>query len=97
MGVGDYTLPLIDALVTKHKHVRSKGGGNINTGFSQDGQGSFGFGKNTEEVSEIEQNQEVLNILLALNPGVDFRFDENAWRTWYGKKADYLADIRRDP
>ncbi len=75
------TLPLIDALVTEHKHVVMQGGG-LRPTFSNQGSGFSAGGK--PEIKRINQrNEAVLHALAALHKGVNFGFNQTAWKNWY--------------
>lgn len=96
------TFPLIDALVTKHKQVITTGGGpgSISPTFSQDGGGGGGLtaGGGPKVVQREVNNETVLAALTALYPGINFGYDEAAWRRWYGEaKMPKANDLRRDP
>lgn len=89
------TLPLIDALITEHKHEIQIGGGIAPT-FSNAGGGLSAGSK--REVKKIKQkNDAVLHALTALHPGVNFGFNQNAWRNWYvTQKTPPPVHLRRD-
>jgi len=95
------TLPLINALVTEHKRTIQLGqpGGGLSANFSGNG-GSPGLsmGNSTRVVKELHNNAGVHGALVSLYPGVDFRYDIEAWRAWYAKtQATSQVDLRRDP
>ncbi|MFM8250433.1 MAG: HEAT repeat domain-containing protein [Planctomycetota bacterium] len=94
------TLPLIDALVTKHKQVVSSGGGagSISPTFSADGGGGLSMGGGPKVIQNNVNNEPVLTALQTLHPNVNFGFDEVAWRRWYGEQRSPTVDnLRRDP
>jgi hypothetical protein len=75
------TLPLIDALITEHK--RTVGGGGIQPTFGSGGGGGLNIGSEPKVIKEKVRNEPVLHALTALNPGVNFGFDQTAWKKWY--------------
>lgn len=77
------TMPLIDALITEHKEV--VGGGGINPSFSNQG-GGLSMGGSPKVVKRKVQNDPVLGALTVLYPGVNFQFDQQAWRRWYSEQ-----------
>ncbi len=77
------TMPLIDALITEHKEV--VGGGGINPSFSNQG-GGLSMGGSPKVVKRKIQNDPVLGALTVLYPGVNFQFDQQAWRRWYSEQ-----------
>jgi hypothetical protein len=95
--------PLIDALVTSHKHVIQPGGppGQMSAGFGSGpggaGGGSFNFGSPQPQVITRDyQNSDVLRTLVALS-GVNFDYDVSAWKRWYtSQKKSTAIDTRRD-
>lgn len=90
------TFALIDALITQHK-VKKGGGNNTNTRFDQTGGFTFGGGK--EEIVKIDvQNTQVRSALMTLaGEGVDYGFDEEAWRRFFAEKySDFSYDMRRE-
>jgi hypothetical protein len=95
------TLPLINALVTEHKRTIQMGqpGGGLSANFSGNG-GSPGLsmGNSTRVIKESLNNAGVHAALVSLYPGVDFRYDIEAWRAWYAEtQATSQVDLRRDP
>jgi uncharacterized membrane protein YgcG len=94
---------LIDALVTEHKIKISNGNsGQIGTSFGGSSDGSFsgtglssGGGGPRFETRAV-QNRAVLEALLAVTEGVDFRYDERAWRRWLAEStAPVGLNLRR--
>ena len=74
------TLPLIEALITEHKYT--VGGGGIQPGFGNGG-GGLNIGGKPKIVKEKVKNESVRNALDAMHQGVNFGFDQEAWRRWY--------------
>ncbi len=90
-------LPLIEALVTRHK-VRSQGPpGEVNAGFSKTQGGGFSFGKGgPREVVVPVKNPDVLSALSAIT-GQSFAFDQRAWKAWYtANRRIEKINLRRD-
>ncbi len=80
------TVPLIDALVTKHKFIISTGSpGGMSAGFGGggDGLGSFSMGEKPKVKTFDLNNESVLAALNALHQGVNFQYDELRWKAWY--------------
>ncbi|MCO6458304.1 MAG: HEAT repeat domain-containing protein [Pirellulaceae bacterium] len=83
----DATLPLIEALTTKHKQVLSAGGGNLGVGFSNGGLNGLSAGNRGPKVVEHEvSNQAALSALTAIHEGVNFVYDKARWRNWYAEQ-----------
>jgi hypothetical protein len=102
--LGDKTAiaPLVEALVTVHKFEIQEGSGNPNqmsAGFSPTGQGGGGMTMGAAPKKIIKQpmnNQRVLDALVALT-GMNFQFDQRAWKNWYAtQKKPAAIDARRD-
>lgn len=97
------TPALINALVTEHKFVIQSSGGNpgqTNAGFGTGpggGGNSFSAGGRPQIIERKLQNEGVLNALIALHPGINFGYDEEAWKRWYASKDRPLVlDLRRN-
>lgn len=87
MGVPDYTLEMINALVTKHTRViGGDSGGGMGIGFSSDGGLSVGGGK-PKKVVEASRNEGVLRGLATMHPGINFLYDVDRWREWWVQKT----------
>jgi hypothetical protein len=93
--------PLIDALVTTHKFKIPKAGGDqsMSTTFGNGPGGKGGgmtMGGGPTIISRQFSNQAVLDALAAIT-GVNFTFDQLAWRRWYSaQKKTETIDPRRD-
>lgn len=75
-------LPLIEALTTKHKFVRS--GPGISAGFDNQGGGGLSTGGRPKIELREFTNKSVLNALTAVSPeGVNFGYAKEGWRQWY--------------
>lgn len=92
--------PLIDVLQTTHRHVEQEGTpGQISTTFGtgpgNNRTGGMSVGGQPKVISETLQNQQVLSALMAIT-GVNFQFDQRAWRAWYvGQMRTLNIDARR--
>lgn len=90
---------LIEALVTKHqvRNPNATNPGQISTGFSDSGGGSFTFGGSGKNQVHLKQsrNTGVLNALRQLT-GIDHQFDKQAWLDWYTQQETPAAvNLRR--
>lgn len=79
--------PLIDALVTIHKHKTSTSGGSsggdqYSMTFGNGGSG-LGVGGGPRVVSRTVENRAVLEALVELTGGVNYGYDVRAWKSWY--------------
>jgi len=74
------TLPLIDALITEHKYT--VGGGGIQPSFGSGG-GGLSMGGKPQTVKQKVNNEAVLHALSGMHQGVNFGFNQEAWRRWY--------------
>ena len=87
----------IDALVTTHKTTRPKGPG-MSLGFDNRGGGGMTTGSKEEVIINKIQNAAARELLKEIAPGVDFGYDQMAWRKYF---ADQLMQTpgnnRRDP
>ena len=86
-------IPLIGAIVTKHKVATGDDPGRMNTSF---GDGGVGFG--TEGPSSVivpHKNEQVRQALTDIT-GQDFRFDSELWKEWYiDQNTPLQTDLRR--
>lgn len=102
LGEPEATLALINSLVTEHKFLVKTGGdpGRMNVGFGNGpggGGNTFGVGGRPKLVKQSLKNENVLNALIALNPGVNFNYNIEAWKAWYiDQRQPPLEDLRRD-
>jgi len=90
--------PLIEALVTVHKYKVTTGNSSPGGISAANGNGGTGLnmGQSTHLVTQNEQNQAVLETLVVLTGGQNFRYDVQAWKSWYaGRKKNNLLDVRR--
>ncbi|MCA9266846.1 MAG: HEAT repeat domain-containing protein, partial [Planctomycetales bacterium] len=103
IGSQESMLPLIEALVTEHKFVVTRGNpGATSASFSPTGQGGGGLsagGSTTVETRKIA-NSQALSALRKITQAhnVNFQYDEQAWKTWYGAlHAPPEVNLRRVP
>jgi len=96
-------VPLIDALVTKHKFKIITSKGNINPIFGRDSQGGstggLGVGGNRPKIVERSiQNPSVLTALTAITGRADHQYDQQRWRQWYAETQtpEDIVSLRRD-
>jgi hypothetical protein len=95
-------LSLINALITEHKFLVQQGGspGQMNLGFGSGpggGGNSFGVGGRPKLVKQDLQNEGVLHALIAIFPGVNLGYDEDAWKRWLAdQKTPANLQLRRD-
>lgn len=88
------TLPLIDALITEHK--RTVGGGGIQPTFGSGGSGGLNVGGEPKVIKEKFRNDPVLHALSALHAGVNYGFDQAAWKKWYvAQNTPQSVNLRR--
>ena len=95
----DRTLAMryVDALVTTHLTQPSPGPG-MSVGRSSNGGGGLSMGGNKKPVPQTFRNPMALTLLKAIEPGVDFGYDQQAWREYFaGQLTAYEGDLRRDP
>lgn len=78
--------PLIDALVTSHKHKVTVGSGQTSASFGNNGSGGLSMGSKTKMVVENRQNPAVLKALVALADGPNLGFSIPAWKSWYSSQ-----------
>jgi hypothetical protein len=79
------TLPLIEALFTEHKRV--VGGGGIAPTFTKGPNGGGGGGLNVGGKPKVVKlkvkNEPVLRALTTMHTGVNYGFNQEAWRKWF--------------
>ncbi len=96
------TIPLINALVTRHKDSSGGGSpGSLSPTFTQDpnsGAGGFSFGGGgPKSVTRELTNATVRDALIAIYPGINHGFNQNAWRLWYQQmRTPVIVNLRRE-
>lgn len=102
LQVPESTLPLIDALVTEHKFqiTTGSGPGRTSAGFGSGpggGGNTFGVGGRPKIITRPLKNERVLDALVAIHPGTNLGYDEEAWKKWYIQQhTPEVVDLRRD-
>ncbi|HVX63156.1 MAG TPA: HEAT repeat domain-containing protein [Pirellulales bacterium] len=90
--------PLIDSLITRHKHVvPAQSMGNTSASFGTGG-GGFSFGSAPPKVLNVPyKNQDVLQALVHLGGGPNYSYDVDSWKAWWAtqRRAQSL-NARRD-
>lgn len=85
----------VDALVTSHKTEQAPSSA-INAGFG-DGGGGLQTGGKKKVYVQTRKNPAVLALLQAIEPEVDYGYDEQRWREYFAnKRSTYSGDLRRD-
>lgn len=93
----EYALLYADALVTELIEIGPPGA-SMNVGFGNNGGGGMQTGGGPNVKVEKSENLEVRNLLKLIEPGVDYGFDEIAWKLHFaGKRSRFEGDLRRDP
>ena len=89
--------PLIDALITTHKHKIVNGSGGTSASFSPNGgPGGLSMGSSTRVITEHLPNETVRDALIGLT-GANYNYDEKAWKSWFAaRKKDQYQGGRRD-
>jgi hypothetical protein len=92
LGDKEATLPLINALVTKHEYIVTSGSGGPVLG-----PGGMSAGSKTEKIKKDHNNDTVLSTLNLFHQGVNHGFDEDAWKRWYIETfTSTEVDLRRE-
>jgi len=91
-------LPLIDSLVTEHKHVvRGSGQGGVQPIFGGGAGGLSVGGGQPKTIKRKYKNYSVLSAVLAKSDGVNYQFDVQAWKDWYAaQRTPIQVNLRRD-
>jgi HEAT repeat protein len=98
VGNRDAVGPLINALVTKHKAVVASGSPDRHAyAFTPSGGTAMNFGGGGPKVVTREVENPAALASLARLSGVNFGFDQAAWRGWLSAEAKaHPVDVRRD-
>lgn len=99
------TIPLIDSLVTSHKFMVQQGGGpgQMSAAFgggadgtgSGNGLGGLGMGGKPKIIKQDLQNPAVLAALTSLYQGINFGYDQQAWKRWFISQQSGNVNLRR--
>ncbi|NND97290.1 MAG: HEAT repeat domain-containing protein [Pirellulaceae bacterium] len=93
----ELAMTYIDALVTTHTREVTSGGG-TNAGFTDDGSGGFSTGSKKVVVTDTIRNDDAHRLLIEVEPGADYGFDQQAWREHFARQlTSYEGSLRRDP
>ena len=91
----ELAMSYVDALVTTHKTEQAPSSA-INAGFG-DGGGGLQTGGKKKVFVQTRKNPAVLALLQAIEPGVDYGYDEQRWREYFAnKRSTFSGDLRRD-
>jgi hypothetical protein len=102
LQASEAAVPLIESLYTEHSFKVQTGGGpgQMNLGFgggSGGGGNTFGAGGRPKIITRTLQNEGVLNALVAIFPGNNFGYDQEAWKKWYTEQyRPPGGSLRRD-
>lgn len=92
----ELVVPLIDALVTKHKTV-IPADTRTNVGFNNSGSGGMTTGGKERTIVESVQNPPVLDLLRQIEGDVDYGYNVAFWRRHVASKlSGYRGQMRRD-
>ncbi|MCS7466561.1 HEAT repeat domain-containing protein [Stieleria sp. ICT_E10.1] len=87
----------VDALITTHKSLTPKGPG-MSVGSNSLGGSGLSTGGKQEVLTKTVQNPGALELLRQIAPGVDYRYDQAAWRNHFAAQLMKAPDdLRRDP
>lgn len=87
----------VDALVTKHE-TRVQIGGGTGATFSDRGGGGMSSGSAEKVRTDFFKNQDALLLLKEIAPGVDYGYNQQAWREHFATLLTRApGSIRRDP
>lgn len=86
------------ALVTQQKTRTQIGSGGTDAAFGSGGVSGISQGSKTVEQTTNVRHPEILQLVKAIAPNVDFGYDENKWRRYFASLRDPpRSDLRRDP
>jgi HEAT repeat protein len=87
----------VDALITEYKTVQAPGPG-MQAGRNSLGGMGLAMGGKPEVETNYTRNAGALELLKQIAPGVDFRYDQAAWRSFFAEQLmQSPGDLRRDP
>ena len=95
----ELAMEYVNALVTEHKYVKGPGPGTqaMFGGGSNVGGDSFSTGSKAKVITRTKTNPAVLSLLKQIEEGVDFGYDEKAWKHHFARKrSGFEGDLRRD-
>lgn len=87
------------ALVTQQKTRTQIGSGNgTDASFGNNGVQGLSSGSKIVEQTTAIRNPEVLQLVKSIAPGIDYGYDEKAWRNYFASlRNPGRSDLRRDP
>jgi hypothetical protein len=91
--------PLIDVLVTTHYAILPAKNQAYTASFDPSGATGFSAGDSPKAIPHTVTNQEVLQALIRLSGGVNYGFDQRAWKFWLANENRKVApqvNARRD-
>lgn len=87
----------VDALVTERQSQVQIGSGGTDVGFGNTGGSGMSQGSKVISKTTYVQHPAALQMLKTIAPGVDYKYDEGAWRNYFAAlRNPYRADVRRD-
>lgn len=87
----------IPALVTEQKTRTQVGSPGTNASFGNNGVAGLSSGSQVVERTQTIRNPEVLNLIKQIAPGVDYGYDERAWKKYFADlRNPNRSDLRRD-
>ncbi|WP_404310110.1 HEAT repeat domain-containing protein [Neorhodopirellula lusitana] len=88
----------VRALITEQKTRTQMGSGGTDASFGNNGVNGLTQGSKVVERTTQIRHPEVLQLVKTIAPGVDYGFDENAWRRYFASlRNPPRSDLRRDP
>ena len=88
----------VRALVTEQKTRTQIGSTGTNAAFGNNGVAGLSSGTQVVERTQTIRNPEVLDLIKKIAPGIDYRYDEQAWKRYFAElRNPNRSDLRRDP
>jgi hypothetical protein len=93
----ELAMTYIEALVTVHLENPTPGPG-ISAGIGNNGGSGLSMGGKNKPEPKQYRNSGALTLLKMVEPGVDYGFDQQAWREHFAAQlTTFAGDLRRDP
>lgn len=87
----------VDALVSEQKSQVQVGSGGTDVGFGNTGGAGMSQGSKVISKTTLVNHPAALQLLKTVAPGVDFKYNQAAWRNHFAAlRNPYRADVRRD-
>ncbi len=87
----------VNALVTEKQSQIQVGSGGTQAGFGNNGVSGMNYGSKTYTKTDSVRHPAALQLVKTIAPGVDYGYDEAAWRRYFAAlRNPYRADLRRD-